>query len=340
MPAIVVLGLVLRFGVAFALRWLWIITVGAVLGWLAGKFLSVNIGRVHPLAGIGRGIIAVNRDVTNALDRATLASEAAATQLFLAVGHQLERAGAELAGFAVAVVASVTGVVVQVPKTAEKIAKATVGAAVVGLLADTVRKLTVAVQGIGRRVGTLERSWRTQLSTFARGIDRIRSRTIPAIRTTVGRVTARVGRLERRVASRSWWQTHIRAIAGTAAFAAAVGVALRRMGLNWLRCPSLGRVGRKVGCGGFAFLEALMFLPLVAIGLREMCSLVKPIQQVALAFEPLLIAFVSEVQGFVCGGREAAPTAMEDSDFQYVTRLPSALEPEDLEPLTLNRLAA
>lgn len=267
MPVVIVgLGIFVRFLVAFALRWLWIITVGAVLGWLASRLISVSILNRHPLAGVGRALRGVNRDIENTLDRATLASEGAATALFLAVGHQLERAGFELAGFAVAVAQAVAGVAIEVPKIAGKAAKAAASAASVALIAKHVRALTVAVQHVGKRVGRLEHAFAERLRTLARGIDRVAGRTIPAIRARIGRAEARVGRLERRVTSQSFWKTRIRAIAGTAFFAAAVGAALARLGLGWLRCSNVKRAGKAV-CGMNSGLLSELLLDVAVLGI-------------------------------------------------------------------------
>lgn len=273
MPVVIVgLGIVLRFGVAFGLRWLWIVTVGAFLGWLASRFIRVSIARHHPLRGLGNAILTVNRNIERSLDLAVIASEAAAVLLFNAIGHQLERVGYDLATFAVAAAQRVSSLTIEIPKVAHRAGRAAAAAMAASLLAHYIRKLTVAVHHQTARIGHLEHAVYARLRLLARGIDRLRVRVIPAIRARVGRLEARIGRLERRLTREIRARGRTVAGAGTIVGAAAVAAALSRLGLRWLRCGNVTRAGRAV-CGMNSDLLSSLLLDIavleVAFNLEE-----------------------------------------------------------------------
>lgn len=267
MPVVIVgLGIVLRFGVAFGLRWLWIVTVGAFLGWLASRFIRISIARHHPLRGIGNAILTVNRNIERSLDLAVIASEAAAVLLFNAIGHQLERVGYDLATFAVAAAQRVSSLTIEIPKVAHRAGRAAAAAMAASLLAHYIRKLTVAVHHQTARIGHLEHAVYARLRLLARGIDRLRVRVIPAIRARVGRAEARVGRLERRLAAEIRARGRAVAGAGTIVGAAAVAAALSRLGLRWLRCSNVNRAGKAI-CGMNSSLLTELLLDVALLGI-------------------------------------------------------------------------
>jgi hypothetical protein len=96
-------------------------------------------------------------------------------------------------------------------------------------------------------------------------------------------------------------------LVGTA-FAGAVAVALGRMGLGWLRCSSLKRVGKQLGCGGFGLLEELFAASLVSFAALDICDFAAAAESVAESFVPALLALVDVEDALIgCHGATAAP---------------------------------
>lgn len=104
-----------------------------------------------------------------------------------------------------------------------------------------------------------------------------------------------------------WTRTHALE-AGTLAFAGAVALALRRLGLGWLRCNSLSRLGRRIGCGGFGLLEELFATAVISFAVLDICDFAVAAQAVAQEFVPELIALVDVENALIgCHGATAAP---------------------------------
>lgn len=104
-----------------------------------------------------------------------------------------------------------------------------------------------------------------------------------------------------------WARTHTLA-AGTLAFAGAVSLALSRLGLGWLRCPSLGRLGKRIGCGGFAALDDLLFGAVTALAVTDLCEFSALAYTAAEEMTPLLIGLVDVENALIgCHGATAPP---------------------------------
>lgn len=88
----------------------------------------------------------------------------------------------------------------------------------------------------------------------------------------------------------------------------AVAVALGRLGLGWLRCSSFKSLGRKIGCGGFAALDDLLFGAVTALAVTDICEFAAAATVVAEAIEPLLIELVDVENALVgCHGATKPP---------------------------------
>lgn len=158
-----------------------------------------------------------------------------------------------------------------------------------------------------------------------RGIDRLRGR-VGALEAEIGTVTKpqAVPRAKpaERVTGRShaWWKVMTKPAA-----VALAATAITSLGLNWIRCRKVGKIGRGL-CGMPASLFAFLFeFGTLAFLLSDVCKLVTAMQRVAVAFEPALVAFVNEIGGYVCGGKGSAPSGIVDSDWQQVSRLPTGI---------------
>jgi len=104
-----------------------------------------------------------------------------------------------------------------------------------------------------------------------------------------------------------WTRTHTLE-AGTLAFAGAVAWALSRLGLGWLRCSSLSRLGKRIGCGGFGALEELLFGAVTALAVTDICDFAALAYGVAQDLEPLLLGLVDVENALVgCHGATAPP---------------------------------
>lgn len=92
---------------------------------------------------------------------------------------------------------------------------------------------------------------------------------------------------------------------GPLAAVAVVALALRKMGLSWLKCPSFARLGRKIGCSGFAFIEELLFIGFSAFVITDLCRFTDLLIKQAEKIRPALIVLVDVEDALVnCHGTE------------------------------------
>ncbi len=107
--------------------------------------------------------------------------------------------------------------------------------------------------------------------------------------------------------------------------AALVATALSRLGLRWLKCPALGRIGRKIGCGGFSWLEAFFADTFEALLVLDLCRFALAAQKLARFVVPQLGA-VLLVENAVClGGGASLPSAADETKASTKITLPSAV---------------
>jgi hypothetical protein len=92
---------------------------------------------------------------------------------------------------------------------------------------------------------------------------------------------------------------------GIATFTATVAFALSRLGLGWLLCPSLGRLGKRVGCGGFALLEKLLFGLIDVLLIADICQVTKAMVKGAQLAQPILSDLIAGIDDLLlCQGAE------------------------------------
>jgi hypothetical protein len=94
---------------------------------------------------------------------------------------------------------------------------------------------------------------------------------------------------------------------------ALVTAALARMGLGWLKCPALGRMGKKYGCGGFhaleKVLESLLGLAIDALVITDLCQITKLLTVVAGETEPVIGKLTSGIVSLMeCQGTSRPAT--------------------------------
>ena len=139
--------------------------------------------------------------------------------------------------------------------------------------------------GVLPRLGRLEREY-----------DHIIDRDIAGLRARTKATEAELSRVWNYVRSHPWTVV-------TDAFVGAVAVALARLGLGWIKCPALGRIGRRFGCGGFDLLEELLAAEIVALAAADLCDFSALVTSAAEGFVPALTALVDVEDALVgCHG--------------------------------------
>jgi hypothetical protein len=87
------------------------------------------------------------------------------------------------------------------------------------------------------------------------------------------------------------------------AFVGAVAVALGFLGLGWLRCNSLGNLGKRFGCGGFQLIEELLAAEVTVLAATDLCDFADAAITLAEAMRPVLVELVDVEDALVgCHG--------------------------------------
>lgn len=87
-----------------------------------------------------------------------------------------------------------------------------------------------------------------------------------------------------------------------------VTAALVRMGFRWVKCASAQRVGRRLNCGSFRFLESLLSLAIDTLVITHLCATTKLLTRLAYDVLPLVSALTRGVEKLMeCQGATRAP---------------------------------
>ena len=240
--------------------------------YISKAFFGTGSGQTGFIATITGWVTAPIRLVQQRL-QSVLGQRLAESQHRIGVAFHDAARLAELAGNVIASHAQVTALIAQLAtggvdwRTFKKEVGAAAAAAAAaertarGIGADVVPQ----IKGLGRGI---EAGIRGDLGTLDRELTQLEHRVIP-------RLGARVGHLEHGAINLwEWVRAHPRAIASTA-FAGAVAWALSRLGLGFLRCQSVGRLGKRIGCNGFKALEELLFGVIDALVIADLCQITK-----------------------------------------------------------------
>ena len=112
-----------------------------------------------------------------------------------------------------------------------------------------------------------------RIRSVERDLGRVIHRDLP-------RVKAREAELGREITNLWKWTRSHALVAGSVAFAGAVALALSRLGLGWVRCSKVGRVGRNV-CGmDDGLLESLLADSLLILGTLSLVTFAEEMQDV------------------------------------------------------------
>jgi hypothetical protein len=282
----------LLWGLALALLIIWRHTIGALLEHLARMFNAVSIptpfGHVRPLGFVAAGLQAADYAVQQALSVSARATERAAVYLFHKSIASFESVGRELYRLA-----EDTGYAFLhfTHHTIPRLLRAGLHRVEhdVALNLRFLHKIEHAlVRPLMGRVHRLEATLEHDFGIARRGID-VTKRDLTRAEKATERLAGRVHALEKRL--------------GVGVFAGAVAVALGTLGLGFLRCPSFLRMGRRLGCGSFAFLEELLFSAGAVFALSDLCRFTGLVTVSAVAIRPALLDFVDVEEALIhCHG--------------------------------------
>lgn len=266
---IATLGAFLAFLVCWGLREGWDATIGYGLRWVASKIRGVDIsfgflGDVHPFGFLADVFEAVDKNVSHALAVAALNTEHAATTLWHLTAEVAIWTGHEIASVARDTYHALERIyghtLPHAIRHALRVAETVAG----HKAAQVARELRHAERAITRDLTHAKRVLAHRIAVAEHAIERALPR-IRDLEHDASHLGKRIRSLEKRF--------------GAAAFAGLVVAALARLGLGWLRCPSLNRVANERGCGMWNDLDALLGLATAAIVAADFQELVKEAQR-------------------------------------------------------------
>jgi hypothetical protein len=266
-------------------------TAAGAVGWIPylGKVLS-------------RSLLDVEHKITSIMGRAAVALEARIGASWHSMARLVDHVGRELASHAHQIL-----MLAQLLPGASAITDLL---RLIHFLQARAGALDRALHGIGHdvigRIHTVERGIGADVLPRIKGLERevhgVINREIPGLR-------ARERTAEREITNLWKWTRAHTLEAGTIAFAGAVALALAKLGMTWLRCNSLSRIGKRLGCGGFAAIEDVLFGVVTAVAAIDICDVADAAGSVAHAIRPALIGLVDIENALVgCHGATAPPT--------------------------------
>jgi hypothetical protein len=143
-----------------------------------------------------------------------------------------------------------------------------------------------------------------RLKSLDRELARVEHKVIPAIESDVTAVEHEVGALRR-------WIANTIPIPGTAAFTAAIAVALGLLGLGGLRCNSLRNALGRRGCGLWQGLEDLLGLLADVVIVTDLCALLPELERLFAFFEAPLVELIASAADAVCARPSAGWVELE-----------------------------
>lgn len=297
--------------VAIGLLWTWRHTLGDVLAMFARWAHDVSVGvsrfSIHPLRPIADAAEWLDKAVDNALSYAANHTERGMAMLLHLAAHQLAWIGNEIGGLAFDVAQRLENLgTVTIPNA---VTRATHAVAVrIGHVEKQVAvALTATIPAIQRRIGLLDRLFHDAIARLQHGIDRIGHVVTVELPHAIGRVTSRVGRLEKAAEHDAARLKHIEGLLTAAGVAALVDVAFRTLRVNWIRCPALTRIGKKHGCTPWHLLEDALGGTFLALEVSDLCRWTSLMEGAAEAARPLFLELVDVENALIgCHGNTAA----------------------------------
>jgi hypothetical protein len=281
-----------------ALRGAWIYTLGALMERLASAKVPLP-GRhdLHPLRFLHDYNVAVQNDITAKIEK----SQAVAGNLFHGFAIIIEWVAREVAATATDVLHWGQSLQrVKLPRLTRAMIIAAfplpwltrrVAAIVAAHLPHIARLPRVKWRGLTRtQVAAMIAAAAGTLVTHLPGktiYQRIREESKPE-----GFTKRRLRRLEK--------------LLGATGAVALTTMAFRHMGLDWLRCKSLSKLGRRIGCGGFGVMEMFLGGTMEAFILSDLCRFTNLLTATTEKLRPSLLALVDVEQALIsCPGNSA-----------------------------------
>jgi hypothetical protein len=265
---VMTLTLLLMFAVAFGLKVAYDGTLGKIavaaaerIDDIAPTILGRTVPGFHELAD---AIMAVHEAISEALGELVRRAEAGVAYFWDFIADTFDYMGAQIAGLAESTAGAVTTITRQVVP----------------------RAMREAVQEASRRTTALARDL-AHLTTVA----------LPGIRADVGALGGKLSDLTGRLRDiRDRVRAHDRLLTGVG-ITGLVMIALRRMGLGFLRCGNLRKTGRRL-CGlDPQLLDALLVMPLVLAGAISVERLTRELLDDADVVEAALRKGFTELRG-------------------------------------------
>lgn len=318
----IAVGAAIGFIVAYGLAHTWKLTFGYLFERLANIGIPTGIaGTIHPF----RFLTAVDATVQNALYSVQRYGERGMVWGFTNfVELPLLLAGTALAlGMAVFELGewSYTLVTRQAPR----------------IIRETVVKpvekvVTITKARADARIGQLEHTV-ARLAAQVRATAIALPHDIALAPTKVGITAKQLRRLARRTHELEKKTVGLGAVA-------LVTAALVHLGFRFVKCAAWQRAARRVTCGMGALLGDLLAETLDVLLIRDLCSVVKTIERIAIAFEDDLLKLVDEIEGFICGGEAVVPSGIVRADLKRVAKRPTGITAYDLQPPVPRKIAA
>ena len=170
--------------------------------------------------------------------------------------------------------------------------------ALVGIGHDVAGRLHSVERGIGADV-------LPRIRSLDRRLDRVISKDIPGLRTAERALAGDLAKLRRYVNSHPW-------TAATSAFAGAIALALAKLGLDWLRCPTARSVFNKRGCNMWSGLDNLLGLFGEVFLLANICRIIPWLEEGFSLVAAPLISTLTTVGAGLCDPAASAPELLPD----------------------------
>jgi hypothetical protein len=286
------------FMVCLALRAVWLHTFGRILEVVAD---ALDFRVLHRSFHFGHPVRVVNRTVLNALERVAERSQAGVGYFFHGAAVIAAWTAREVASLGADVLAWGHWLQrVHLPRWVKALIYATFPPALIA-------RLSAAIADA--HLPHIKR-----ITNIRRGLNR---------RTVAAMIAAAIGTLPKphgihiRLPHlwhefeewRGYTRRQLRRLAWVGSFAgpaALVAVGLERMGLSWLRCRSLSKLARRVGCGGFGVLDMLIGGTMEAFVLSDLCRFTSLLTRATEQVRPALLRLVDVEQTLLaCPGNSA-----------------------------------
>ena len=300
------------FLVAFGLLQAWRHTLGWVLRKFAAWAQDVSVGvsrvQIHPLKPLADATDWIDQEVDNALSLAAENAQLAALKLFNQSAHLLYWIGDQVGGLAYDVAAAFQRTATATIPDAITRATHRLAQRLATAEHEVDHALNVSLPAVQHRISTLDRARKSAEALAAREAATIAHDVTVTLPHEIAVADAWIGRTAKQARAHARRLANIEALLTVAGVAALVNVALSTLKLNWIKCPALGRIGRKHGCAPWHLLEDMLGGTFVALAATDVCRWAALTTGAAQQVRPALTAVVNVENALVgCHGATGPP---------------------------------